>query len=67
MADDDEYRLRSMRIPDKRWAAIERVATPQQMDKTALINAVLAWWLREPHARQPKRPAEYPVEDSQVS
>jgi hypothetical protein len=66
MAQDDEYRLRSLRIPDKRWAAIERVATPLHMDRTALINALLAWWMREPHAKQPPRPGEYP-EDSQVS
>lgn len=66
MADDDGYRLRSMRIPDPRWAAIDRVATSLGLDRTGLINAVMAWWLREAHAKQPKRPDQYPA-DSQVS
>lgn len=65
MPEDDENRLRSMRIPDKRWAAIERVATQLHMDRTALINGVMAWWMREPNAKRPQRPAEYP-DDPQV-
>ena len=47
---------RSVRIPDERWNAVDERAREMGTDRPAVINALLAWFLREPGAKLPKRP-----------
>lgn len=49
---------RSIRIPNDRWADAKDNATAIGTDRTAWINAALAWLNREPGAKMPKRPAD---------
>ena len=57
MPDKPKTQHRSIRVPDERWAAAEPAAVAGGFeDRAKLINALLAWFLREPGARLPKRP-----------
>jgi hypothetical protein len=47
---------RSIRVPDDRWRAAQQ-SLPDGQTITDLVNALLAWYLREKGAKQPVRPA----------
>ncbi|MBB4702313.1 hypothetical protein [Sphaerisporangium siamense] len=46
-----------VRIPDVRWNAFGERAQQQGTDRTKLINAFMAWYIREPGAELPERPS----------
>lgn len=46
--------VRSIRMDEERWARLGGEAGPR--GRSALINDLVAWYLREPGAKQPKRP-----------
>jgi hypothetical protein len=45
-----------VRIPDRRWDAVDAAAKAAGVTRTAVVNALLAWYAREPGAKLPKRP-----------
>lgn len=45
-------------MPTDRWNRLGDVAEERGIDRTKLINALVAWLLREPGARRPERVAE---------
>lgn len=53
--------VRSIRSPDRRWKAAEGTL-PTGKTMSDLVNDLLAWHLREPGAKQPKRPPAAPIE-----
>lgn len=54
---------RNVRVPDERWVAADDAAQKLGIDRSALVNAFLAWFTREPGARLPKRPDVAPDQD----
>lgn len=48
---------RGIRIPATRWDAAEKAAAAAGTDRSKVVNAMLAWYLREPGATLPQRPA----------
>ena len=44
-----------MRIPDEDWYDFETAAAGQGTDRAALVREFIAWYLRRPGARLPKR------------
>lgn len=57
MPDAPKTQHRSMRVSDKRWEKLGAVATP---NRAVVINALIAWYLREPGAELPERPGDEP-------
>ena len=47
---------RHMRIPDEEWNDLGTVAADQGTDRAALVREFIAWYLRRPGAKLPKRP-----------
>ena len=45
-----------MRIPDQDWADFETAAASQNTDRASLVRDFIAWYLRRPGAKLPKRP-----------
>ncbi|HYS37815.1 MAG TPA: hypothetical protein VEO01_19530 [Pseudonocardiaceae bacterium] len=58
MPDQPKTQHRSVRIPDDRWAAAALAAARAGMDRAKVVNELLAWYVREPGAKLPKRPDE---------
>jgi hypothetical protein len=58
MPDQPKTPQRAIRIPDKRWEATERSAKAIGSNRSEVVNDMLAWFVREPNAKLPKRPAE---------
>lgn len=53
MPPEDHTPIRRIRVSDERWDALERSVGAR--GRSALINAFIAWHLREPKARRPKQ------------
>ena len=51
---------RQMRISDEDWADFESAATGQDTDRATLVREFIAWYLRRPGAKLPKRPDRGP-------
>lgn len=47
---------RAVRIPDDEWSALGDAARAGGTNRTALLRAFLAWYVRRPGARLPARP-----------
>ena len=47
---------RQMRISDEDWTDFETAATSQGTDRASEVRAFIAWYLRRPGAKLPKRP-----------
>jgi hypothetical protein len=45
-----------IRVPEQLWQRFLEVAREQDTDRSALIRAFIAWYVREPGATLPKRP-----------
>lgn len=48
--------VRSIRLSDERWEALDKAAGDAGTDRVKLIAALVAWYLREKGARLPQRP-----------
>lgn len=55
--------VRSIRLSDERWDALDQAAQDADTDRVKLIAALVAWYLRERGARLPKRPESVPDAD----
>lgn len=47
---------RQMRIPDEDWYEFETAAASQNTDRASAVREFIAWYLRRPGAKLPKRP-----------
>lgn len=47
----------TVRLPPELWERVGRAASAAGTDRGSLIRALLRWWLREPGATIPPRPA----------
>ncbi len=47
---------RQMRISDEDWSDFESAAASQETDRATLVREFIAWYLRRPGAKLPKRP-----------
>ncbi|MBV8932047.1 MAG: hypothetical protein JOZ47_14020 [Kutzneria sp.] len=56
MPDQPKTPQRAIRVPDHRWIAAGHASTSVGKNRSEIINALLAWYLREPGAKLPKRP-----------
>jgi hypothetical protein len=52
--------LGTFRLPAARWEAFGEQATAADSDRSKVLNALVAWYDREPGARLPQRPATNP-------
>lgn len=50
--------LRNVRVDDDLWERLGEVADQQETDRSAIIRALVAWFVREPGAKMPTRPSE---------
>lgn len=57
MPDQPKTKHRSVRIPDEDWADIMSRAKDADTSAGELIKEFVAWWLRRPGAKLPKRPS----------
>lgn len=57
MPDAAKTKHRMVRISDERWDKLGDLAKP---NRASVINAFIAWFLREPGADLPERPGEEP-------
>ncbi|MGH8880608.1 MAG: hypothetical protein ACRD0P_25170 [Stackebrandtia sp.] len=48
---------RSVRVSDERWQRLGEEADRDGVTRSDLLNEFIAWRIREPGARMPKRPA----------
>ncbi|HZO69200.1 MAG TPA: hypothetical protein VFB74_29775 [Kribbellaceae bacterium] len=48
--------LACIRVPEADWAAFKAAATGAGTDRSALIRAFIAWYLKQPGAKLPTRP-----------
>jgi len=48
--------LACIRVPEQDWAAFKAAAGRAGTDRSALIRAFIAWYMRQPGATLPKRP-----------
>jgi hypothetical protein len=48
--------LRPIRIPEEDWTDFAEAAVSQDTDRSALVREFIAWYLRRPGAKMPKRP-----------
>jgi hypothetical protein len=48
---------RSLRVADELWDAVVAQAAAEQVEVAGLTREFYAWWLRQPGAKMPKRPA----------
>lgn len=46
---------RSIRVPDDKWDALDKVTEAMGMDRAKAINAFIDWLIREPGAKLPER------------
>ena len=53
-----ETKVRKVRVPDGRWERLDAAAGALRSDRSKLINQLLAWYLGEPGAELPGRPAQ---------
>jgi len=51
---------RQMRISDEDWTEFETAATSQGTDRASAVREFIAWYLRRPGAKLPKRPDQAP-------
>lgn len=56
MPDAPRTQHRSVRVPDEDWSDLDAVAKQQGTDRATLIKEFIAWYLRRPKAKLPKRP-----------
>lgn len=61
MPDQPKTKHRMVRVPDARWDAFGELAEP---NRSAVLNAFIAWFTHEPGAKMPKRPERRPTEES---
>jgi len=47
---------RQMRIPDAEWTDFDAAAKSMDSDRASEVRAFIAWYLRRPGAKLPKRP-----------
>ena len=47
---------RQMRISDEDWSDFESAAASRETDRATLVREFIAWYLRRPGAKLPKRP-----------
>lgn len=47
---------RQIRVENEPWARLGDLAAAEGTDRSALIRSFIAWYLREPGAKLPKRP-----------
>lgn len=47
-----------IRIPWSRWSRLARAAKAIGSDRAKVVNELVAWYLREPNAKLPERPAK---------
>lgn len=47
--------VRGVRVSDARWKQFHDTTKTLGTDKSKAINALLAWYIREPNANLPKR------------
>lgn len=47
---------RQVRLDDDMWHKLGLAAVEAGTDRSVIIRALVAWWLREPGAKIPKRP-----------
>lgn len=45
-----------VRVPEEMWTAFRLAADSAGTDRSALIRAFIAWYLKQPGAGLPKRP-----------
>lgn len=57
MPDQPKTKHRTVRLDDDLWQHVEAWAQEIGSDKTAVIRDLLRYWLREPGAKRPQRPA----------
>lgn len=48
---------RAVRVGDEEWASFGEAASAAGTDRTKAINAFIRWYLRQPGAKIPDRPA----------
>lgn len=48
---------RSVRVSDERWQRLGEEADGEGVTRADLLNEFIAWRIREPGARMPKRPS----------
>lgn len=56
MPDAPKTKHRSVRVSDERWRRLGDEAEAIDATRADLINEFIAWRIREPGARMPKRP-----------
>lgn len=56
MPDKPKTPQRAIRVPDERWEAIGRASAAIGTNRSEIINALIAWYLREKGAKPLKRP-----------
>jgi hypothetical protein len=49
--------VRSVRMPDERWDALDSAAKKTGSDRAKVVNDLAAWFTAEDGAELPKRPA----------
>jgi hypothetical protein len=49
---------RVVRIDDETWGRLGTAALNAGTDRSAIIRALVVWYLRQPGAKLPKRPGE---------
>lgn len=58
MANMHKHKPRILRgVDDETWSDLGREATAARADRSAVIRAFIAWYLRRPGAELPERPA----------
>jgi hypothetical protein len=50
----------TLRVPEALWWAFGRAARVAGADRAALLREFIRWYVREPGAKLPRRPAETP-------
>jgi len=46
----------TLRVPEALWIRFGAAAARAETDRSALVRALIAWYVREPGARLPERP-----------
>lgn len=48
--------MHAFRVPDAVWDRLQEVAKAAGTDRSTVLRALIAWYLREPGAKLPNRP-----------